>query len=108
MSASYDGPGVYSVTIEISGHVTVEVAAASADEAKKQAKSQADLMDADIEMDYVSEIELLTPTLTGADVMEDAHPLTSLEEAVWALTGKVPPEAVQRINLLLTEERRAS
>lgn len=95
--ADYDGPGVYEVTVSFRGSATYEVEALSSADAERKAMHKACDFDADVEPHDVTSVDLLERTdLTGA-TEHDRERLTGIEEAYFALTGKVPKEAIARL-----------
>lgn len=94
--AAYDGPGTYEVTVRFAGSARIQVEALNRSDAERRA------MDAGVDPDDV-EVEdahclycidkALTPDLASGDRQR----LTGLEEAFFAITGRVPNEAIARL-----------
>lgn len=101
MSAQYDGPGEYEVTVMLSGTVTVTVEADSAQDAAKKARYAYTALDVDMEVDDTDAV-CKFPAVPDETLMER---MTSVEQAAWMFTGNVPIEARERIT---AEDRLAA
>lgn len=99
--AEYNGPGEYAVRVHFGGSTIVRVQAMNRDEAFQKAEDEADEFDVDFDCE-ADDILSVTP-LVGEDLDDVAgvgwrDHLNGVEEAAWALTGNVPPEAFQRLS----------
>lgn len=102
--ASYKGPGLYEVTVRVEGEYTIQVEAESRAEAEEIAVEEpVDVSDLDLSTEHIRCLQERSP-ITEAALIRDREPLTSLEDAFYAITGRIPAEAIARLRAAAMQE----